>query len=138
MPWMRPASELYDEGAGVYAFPGESKMKGERIVRDAREMVAYYEELLERFPIVSIEDGLDEDDWEGWQYMTERLSDKTQLVGDDLFVTNPDRLRAGIRLHVAQRHSHQSEPDRHPDRNLRGHRNRPPGRVRGCHFPSLR
>lgn len=95
------ASELYDEGAGVYAFPGESKMKGERIVRDAREMVAYYEELLERFPIVSIEDGLDEDDWEGWQYMTERLSDKTQLVGDDLFVTNPDRLRAGIRLHVA-------------------------------------
>lgn len=95
------ASELYDEGAGVYAFPGESKMKGERIVRDAREMVAYYEELLERFPIVSIEDGLDEDDWEGWQYMTERLSDKAQLVGDDLFVTNPDRLRAGIRLHVA-------------------------------------
>ena len=95
------ASELYDEGAGVYAFPGESKMKGERIVRDAREMVAYYEELMERFPIVSIEDGLDEDDWEGWQYMTERLSDKTQLVGDDLFVTNPDRLRAGIRLHVA-------------------------------------
>ena len=95
------ASELYDEGAGVYAFLGESKMKGERIVRDAREMVAYYEELLERFPIVSIEDGLDEDDWEGWQYMTERLSDKTQLVGDDLFVTNPDRLRAGIRLHVA-------------------------------------
>lgn len=76
-------------------------MKGERIVRDAREMVAYYEELLERFPIVSIEDGLDEDDWEGWQYMTERLSDKAQLVGDDLFVTNPDRLRAGIRLHVA-------------------------------------
>ena len=95
------ASELYDEGAGVYAFPGESKMKGERIVRDAREMVAYYEELLGRFPIVSIEDGLDEDDWEGWQYMTERLSDKAQLVGDDLFVTNPDRLRAGIRLHVA-------------------------------------
>ena len=95
------ASELYDEGAGVYAFPGESKMKGGHIVRDAREMVAYYEELLERFPIVSIEDGLDEDDWEGWQYMTERLSDKTQLVGDDLFVTNPDRLRAGIRLHVA-------------------------------------
>lgn len=95
------ASELYDEGAGVYAFSGESKMKGGHIVRDAREMVDYYEELLERFPVVSIEDGLDEDDWEGWQYMTERLSDKIQLVGDDLFVTNPERLRAGIRLHVA-------------------------------------
>lgn len=95
------ASELYDKETGVYAFSGESKMKGGHIVRDAREMVDYYEELLERFPVVSIEDGLDEDDWEGWQYMTERLSDKIQLVGDDLFVTNPERLRAGIRLHVA-------------------------------------
>lgn len=95
------ASELYDKETGVYAFSGESKMKGGHIVRDAREMVDYYEELLERFPVVSIEDGLDEDDWEGWQYMTERLSDKIQLVGDDLFVTNPERLRAGIRLHAA-------------------------------------
>ena len=95
------ASELYDKETGVYAFSGESKMKGGHIVRDAREMVDYYEELLERFPVVSIEDGLDEDDWEGWQYMTQRLSDKIQLVGDDLFVTNPERLRAGIRLHAA-------------------------------------
>ena len=94
------ASELYDEGAGVYAFLGESKMKGERIVRDAREMVAYYEELLERFPIVSIEDGLDEDDWEGWQSLTGRLGDGMQLVGDDLFVTNPKRIKCGIKLNA--------------------------------------
>ena len=69
--------------------------------RDAGEMVAYYEKLAERFPIVSIEDGLDENDWEGWQYLTERLGDKIQLVGDDLFVTNADRLRAGIQIHAA-------------------------------------
>ena len=90
------ASELYNEETGMYHFPGENG-----ICRDAKEMIALYEDLAKRFPLVSIEDGLQEDDWEGWQYMTERLSDKTQLVGDDLFVTNPDRLRAGIRLHVA-------------------------------------
>lgn len=76
-------------------------MKGERVVRDAREMVAYYENLTERYPVVSIEDGLDEDDWEGWQYMTERLGSRIQLVGDDLFVTNANRLRAGIKIHTA-------------------------------------
>ncbi|MDY5648661.1 MAG: phosphopyruvate hydratase, partial [Lachnospiraceae bacterium] len=95
------ASELYDAGSGIYEFPGESKMKGERVVRDAREMVAYYENLTERYPVVSIEDGLDEDDWEGWQYMTERLGSRIQLVGDDLFVTNANRLRAGIKIHTA-------------------------------------
>ena len=95
------ASELYDEKTKRYYFAGESKMKGRRVDRDAGEMVAYYEKLAERFPIVSIEDGLDENDWEGWQYLTERLGDKIQLVGDDLFVTNADRLRAGIQIHAA-------------------------------------
>ena len=64
-------------------------------------MVAYYEELVERYPIISIEDGLAEDDWDGWQMMTKKLGDKIQLVGDDLFVTNTKRLDAGIKLHVA-------------------------------------
>lgn len=95
------ASELYDEKSGVYVFEGESKMRGERVVRDAREMVAYYENLIDNFPLVSIEDGLDENDWEGWQYMTERLGNRIQLVGDDLFVTNANRLRAGIKIHTA-------------------------------------
>lgn len=95
------ASELYDEKTGCYSFAGESKMKGEKILRNSREMVEYYEQLLEQFPIVSIEDGLNEDDWEGWQFLTERLGGRLQLVGDDLFVTNPNRLRAGIKLHTA-------------------------------------
>ena len=64
-------------------------------------MVAYYEELVERYPIISIEDGLAEDDWDGWQMMTKKLGEKIQLVGDDLFVTNTKRLDAGIKLQVA-------------------------------------
>ena len=76
-------------------------MKGEKIYRDAREMTAYYEELVEEFPIVSIEDGLCEDDWDGWKYLTEHLGKKIQLVGDDLFVTNIKRLQCGIQLGVA-------------------------------------
>lgn len=95
------ASELYDEERGVYYFPGESKMKGEEVFRDAKEMVDYYEKLIDEFPIVSIEDGLQEDDWEGWKMLTERLGNRIQLVGDDLFVTNIKRLRCGIKLEVA-------------------------------------
>ena len=92
------ASELYQEDTGMYYFPGESKMRGEKILRDDQEMIAYYEKLLEEFPIFSIEDGLAEDDWDGWKKLTERLGDKIQLVGDDLFVTNPKRLEAGIKV----------------------------------------
>ena len=95
------ASELYDEERGVYVFPGEGKMKGEEVLRDAGEMIDYYEKLIEKFPIVSIEDGLEEDDWEGWKQMTERLGKRIQLVGDDLFVTNIKRLACGIRLQAA-------------------------------------
>lgn len=95
------ASELYDEERGVYVFPGEGKMKGEEVLRDSGEMIEYYEKLAEKFPIVSIEDGLEEDDWEGWKQMTKRLGDKIQLVGDDLFVTNIKRLACGIKLGAA-------------------------------------
>lgn len=95
------ASELYDEEKHIYYFPGESEMKQEEVRRDCREMLAYYEELLERFPIVSIEDGLHEDDWEGWRLLTEKLGERVQLVGDDLFVTNKKRLGCGIKLGAA-------------------------------------
>jgi len=95
------SSELYNEKTGMYHFPGESSLKGEEIVRDTAEMIAYYESLVEEFPIVSIEDGLAEDDWEGWQELTKRLGDSVQLVGDDLFVTNTKRLDAGIKLQCA-------------------------------------
>ncbi len=80
------ASEFHDNGS--YAFEGGSKT--------ADEMVAYYAELVAAYPLVSIEDPLDEDDWDGWKAMTDLLGDKVQLVGDDLFVTNPERLGRGI------------------------------------------
>ena len=67
----------------------------------SKELVAYYEELCAKYPIISIEDGLDENDWEGWKYLTQKLGDKVQLVGDDLFVTNSKRLAKGIEMHVA-------------------------------------
>ena len=95
------SSELYNEKTGMYHFPGESSLKGEEILRDTNEMIAYYEELTEKYPIISIEDGLAEDDWDGWQELTRRLGDKIQLVGDDLFVTNTKRLDAGIKLKTA-------------------------------------
>lgn len=95
------ASELYDETSATYYFPGESQMAGQEIRRSASEMVSYYEDLVERFPIISIEDGLFEDDWDGWQLLTKALGEKIQLVGDDLFVTNTKRLDAGIKLQVA-------------------------------------
>lgn len=95
------SSELYNEKTGMYHFPGESKQKGEEVIRDTAEMISYYEELVEKFPIISIEDGLAEDDWDGWKELTKRLGDKIQLVGDDLFVTNTKRLDAGIKLKVA-------------------------------------
>lgn len=93
------SSELYNEKTGMYHFPGESKLKGEEVLRDTGEMISYYERLVENYPIISIEDGLDENDWDGWQELTKRLGDKIQLVGDDLFVTNTKRLDAGIKLY---------------------------------------
>lgn len=90
------ASELYDEVTGQYLFPGESTMAGVPVRRSAHEMVDYLEGLTKQFPIVSIEDGLHEEDWDGWELMTRRLGSKIQLVGDDLFVTNTKRLAKGI------------------------------------------
>lgn len=102
-------SELYNEEDGMYHFPGESAAAkanngGEasaEVLRSADEMIALFEELVEKYPLISIEDPLDEDDWEGWQKLTTRLGDKVMLVGDDLFVTNTKRIRCGIDLHVA-------------------------------------
>ncbi len=95
------ASELYDDNSGMYYFPGESKMSGREIKRNAEEMVQYYEDLVEKYPICSIEDGLDENDMKGWKVLTFRLGDRVQLVGDDLFVTNTSRLHQGINDGIA-------------------------------------
>ena len=94
------ATELYGAD-GKYHFPGESKMTGTEVVRTSEEMVDMWEALVEKFPIISIEDGLAEEDWAGWQLMTKRLGKKIQIVGDDLFVTNTQRLKKGIELKAA-------------------------------------
>ena len=90
------SSELYDEKNGLYYFPGESQMTGREIRRTSEEMVEYYQKLIGKFPICSIEDGLQEEDWDGWKQMTKELGTKIQLVGDDFFVTNTRRLKKGI------------------------------------------
>jgi len=87
------ASELYEEGQYVFK-------KGDGSKRSAADMIALYEDWLDRYPIVSIEDGLHEDDWDGWEAMTEKIGNRVQLVGDDLFVTNPQRLARGIEQEV--------------------------------------
>ena len=92
------SSELYEEASGMYLFPGESRMAGKEIRRSAQEMVDYYRRLVDAFPICSIEDGLQEEDWEGWKMLTKELGGRIQLVGDDLFVTNTKRLSKGIEL----------------------------------------
>ena len=89
------SSEFYNEETNKYDLKSEGKSL------TAEEMVAYYTELCNKYPIISIEDGLDENDWEGWKHLTDALGHKVQLVGDDLFVTNPARLADGISKGVA-------------------------------------
>ena len=95
------ASSLYKKEYKTYVFPGEGKMVGHGVIRSSEELIDYYQELIDEFPIVSIEDPLDEEDWEGWELITARFGQDIQLVGDDLFVTNPKRLETGIQKHVA-------------------------------------
>lgn len=82
------ASEMYENG--------KYNLKGEGVVRTAEEMVDWYEQMIEKYPIISIEDGLDENDWDGFKLLTDRIGDRVQLVGDDLFVTNTAKLKEGI------------------------------------------
>ncbi|MCL2025063.1 MAG: phosphopyruvate hydratase [Coriobacteriia bacterium] len=88
-------TEIYDEARGVYVLEGEGREL------TSEQMVAFWVDLAERYPIISIEDGMAEDDWDGWKLLTDKLGDRVQLVGDDLFVTNTERLRKGIELGVA-------------------------------------
>ncbi len=100
------ASELYDEESGMYYFEGETEIlknmrpgsEAPAVLRSADEMIQLYEELCGKYPIYSIEDGLNEEDWDGFARLTGRLGANVQLVGDDLFVTNTKRLRKGIAL----------------------------------------
>src|SRR5699024_6106427 len=81
--------------AEIYA-NGKYHLKGEGVARTAEEMVDWYEDMVDKYPIISIEDGLDEDDWKGHKLLTDRLGNRVQLVGDDLFVTNTEKLAQGI------------------------------------------
>ncbi|MEA1975274.1 MAG: phosphopyruvate hydratase [Bacillota bacterium] len=84
------ASEMYDDEKGKYI------LKGEGLEMTSAQFIEYYADLVERYPIISIEDGLDEEDWAGWKLMVEKLGNKIQIVGDDIFVTNTERLSRGI------------------------------------------
>jgi len=95
------ATELYGDAKkngkeGMYYFEGESKTTGKEVYRTAAEMVDMYDALCKKYPIISIEDGLDEEDWDGWKLLTDRIGDRIQIVGDDLFVTNTERLQRGV------------------------------------------
>lgn len=90
------ASELYNAEKDIYEFPGETKMKGKQVIRTREDLIDYYEDLVSDYPLISIEDGLHEDDWTGWTNLTKILGNKIQLVGDDLFVTNTKKLKVGI------------------------------------------
>ncbi|MDU2063591.1 MAG: phosphopyruvate hydratase [Sporomusaceae bacterium] len=87
------ATELYKDG--------KYHLEGEGVVKTSEEMVAYYEALVAKYPIISLEDGLSEDDWDGWKLLTDKLGSKIQIVGDDLFVTNTERLSQGIKQQTA-------------------------------------
>lgn len=87
------ASEMFEDG--------KYNLKGEGVVRTSEEMVEWYEQMVDKYPIVSIEDGFDEDDWDGFKLLTDRIGDRVQLVGDDLFVTNTSKLEEGIEKGIA-------------------------------------
>ena len=101
------------------------------------ELIAHWKSLVEKYPIISIEDGLDEEDWEGWQEMTRELGGKVQLVGDDLFVTNTERL-AKASSWVQATHPDQAEPDRFCFRDAGGHQDGPQGRLHRHQLSPLR
>ena len=99
---MRPRQSSTTKILKNNVFEGEGKIDGAgQVIRSVEEMIDYYEELIMEFPIMSIEDPLDEEDWEGWELLTTRLGRDVQLVGDDLFVTNTKRLSRGIEQKVA-------------------------------------
>ena len=124
---MDPAtSELWDDGA--YVLPGEGR------TLSSAEMVDYWVDLVDRFPIVSIEDGMAEEDWNGWAALTKALGHRVQLVGDDVFVTNVTLLERGIREGVANVGPGQAQSDRHPDRDPG---NRGPGHPLVVHVGDL-
>ena len=100
----RPGEDVFlalDPAASEFGERGRYRLRADRADKSREEMIAFYEQLVSRYPICSIEDGLGEDDWEGWRALTQRLGSRVQLVGDDIFVTSPAILQEGIRKGIA-------------------------------------
>ena len=123
-------SEIYEDGAYVLEHEGRSL--------DAGELADYWADLCARYPIVSIEDGMDENDWDGWKTLTDAIGDRVQLVGDDLFVTNTQRLTRGHRGRCRQLDPREGQPDRHAHRDARRDRHRARRRLHRRHVAPLR
>ena len=127
-----------DPASSEFFKDGKYHLEGEGKVLDGEAMVRYYAELVARYPIVSIEDGCAEDDWETWKLLTETLGKKVQIVGDDLFVTNPERLRRGIELGSANAILVKVNQIGTLSETLETVRTRPPRRLASGHEPPLR
>ncbi len=109
-------SEFYDKDKKKYVFK-----KSDKSEKTSEQMVEFWSKWVSQYPIVSIEDGMAEDDWDGWKKLTEALGKKIQLVGDDLFVTNSERLQQGIDKGIGEFDPGQGEPDWFRYRNAGGH-----------------
>ena len=125
-------SDWYSEEDKCYHLPKRG------IMMTSEQMVDMWESFVDKYPIVSIEDGMGENDWEGWQLMTRRLGHRIQIVGDDLFVTNVERIRKGIEARRGECRADKAQPDRHPDRDARRDTDRAPRRLDGRRLPPLR
>ena len=137
----RPGDDVLlalDVAASEFGERGRYTLRADRAEKSSEEMVSFYESLCDRFPMCSIEDGLGEDDWDGWGALTRRLGTRVQLVGDDLFVTNSAILQEGHPPGRGQRHPDQGEPDRHAHRDAGDHRAGQARRLRHDDLPPLR
>ena len=128
----RPATDLaiaLDPATSEIYGDGGYELEHEGRTLSSDEMAGYWADLAGRYPILSIEDGMDEEDWDGWKTLTDRIGDTVQLVGDDLFVTNTERLAARDRSRRRQLDPRQGQPDRDADRDARGDRHGARGRL---------
>ena len=137
----KPGADIYislDVAATELYANGRYELKGEGRTLNAAEMVATYADLVASYPIYSIEDGMSEDDWEGWRALTEALGDRVQLVGDDLFVTNVTRLKQGIDQKIANAILVKVNQIGTLERDARRRAHGARGRLRGGDVASLR
>ena len=109
--------------------PTTSQQEGRKL--SSEEMAGYWEDIASRYPVLSLEDGMDENDWDGWKALTDRIGDRVQLVGDDLFVTNPERLQRGHRARRRQLDPREGQPDRDAHGDARGDQDRARGGLYG-------